>query len=222
MAVANSLWCQDGAPLQAAFLDLIERHYHGGVNLVDFRRAAESARIAINRWVEENTRQKIRELIPSGTLGAYTRLVLVNALYFKGIWVVPFTKAATREEPFHLEGGGTVRAPLMHQQQEVWYLRGPGYQAVDLVYEGSNLSMLLLVPDRKDGLRDLEQRLSARMLHESVTQMSVCEVKLFLPRFKIAMPNHRHDWRARGPRNDPPVQSVAGRLLRDEWSPAAA
>ena len=186
MAVANSLWCQDGAPLQAAFLDLIERHYHGGVNLVDFRRAAESARVAINRWVEDNTRQKIRGLIPSGTLGGDTRLVLVNAIYFKGIWVVPFTKAATRDEPFHLEGGGTVRAPLMHQKQPAWYMRGPGYQAVDLTYEGSGLSMLVILPDRKDGLRDLDSELSTGILHAPVTQMSLCKVELFLPRFRIA------------------------------------
>jgi serpin B len=185
ISVANSLWCQDGAPLQAAFLDLIERHYHGGVNLVDFRRAAESARVAINRWVEDNTRQKIRELIPSGTLDAYTRLVLVNAVYFKGTWARQFSKAATRDEPFHLEGDGTVRAPLMHQKQPAWYMRGPGYQAVDLTYEGSNLSMLVLVPDLKDGLRDLEQQLSTGILHAPVSQMSLCKVELFLPRFKI-------------------------------------
>ena len=186
MAVANSLWCQDGAPLQAGFLDLIDRHFHGGVNVVDFRRATESARVAINRWVEDNTRQRIRELIPSGMLGSLGRLVLVNAIYFKGMWELQFNKAATRDEPFYLEDGGTVRVPLMHQQEEVWYMRGSGYQAVDLVYQGTDLSMLVLLPDRKDGLRDLEQRLAARMLHKSVTQMNRREVKLFLPRFKIA------------------------------------
>ena len=110
----------------------------------------------------------------------------MNAVYFKGIWVVPFTKAATRDEPFHLEGGGTVRAPLMHQKQPAWYMRGPGYQAVDLTYEGSGLSMLVILPDRKDGLRDLEQQLSTGILHAPVTQMSLCKVELFLPRFKIA------------------------------------
>ena len=107
MAVANSLWGQDGAPLQPGFLDLIARHYGGGMNLVDFRRGAEAARVAMNRWVEDKTRQKIRELIPSGGLDADTRLVLVNAVYFKGMWVLQFRRAATRDEPFHLEGGGT-------------------------------------------------------------------------------------------------------------------
>ena len=186
ISVVNSLWCQDGAPLQAGFLDLIDRHYPGGVNLVDFRRAGENARVAINRWVEDNTRQKIRDLIPAGSLDAYTRLVLVNAVYFKGMWVLKFSRGATRDEPFYMEGGGLVHAPLMHQKQAAWYVRGPDYQAVDLDYQGSGLSMLVLLPDRKDGLRDLEQRLSARMLGGSVGLMSLCEINFFLPRFKIA------------------------------------
>jgi serine protease inhibitor len=185
MAVANSLWGQDGAPLQPGFLDLIARYYSGGMNLVDFRRRAEAARLTMNRWVEEKTRQKIRELIPSGGLDADTRLVLVNAVYFKGMWVLQFRKAATRDEPFRLEGGGTVQAPLMHQHQYVQYLEAAGYQAVDLIYRGGDLSMLVLLPDRKDRLRDLEKALSARILHDCAARMRTREVELFLPRFKI-------------------------------------
>ena len=185
MAVANSLWGQDGTPLEPGFLDLIARHYRGAMNLVDFSRGAEAARMTINQWVEDKTRQKVRDLIPSGALDADTRLILVNAVYFKGRWVLPFDKAATRDEPFHVEGGGKVQAPLMHHREEVRYVQAAGYQAVDLVYWGGDLSMLVLLPDRKDGLRDLEKTLSARMLHDCVKQMRTREVKLFLPRFKI-------------------------------------
>ncbi len=185
LAVANSLWGQDGAPLQPGFLDLIARHYGGGMNLVDFRRAAEAARVTMNQWVEDKTRQKIRDLIPSGSLDADTRLVLVNAVYFKGMWVLQFRKAATRDEPFYLERAGKVQAPLMHRGEVFRYLHSAGYQAVDLLYEGGDLSMLVLLPDRKDGLRKLEKKLSARMLHDCVAGMRAREVKLFLPRFKI-------------------------------------
>ena len=185
MAVANSLWGQDGAPLLPEYLDLIAAHYGGSMNLVDFRHAAEAARLRINEWVEDKTKQKIRELIPAGGLNTETLLVLVNAVYFKGMWVRPFRRAATRDEPFHLERGGTVQAPLMHQHKELRYLKGAGYQAVDLIYQGGDLSMLILLPNKKDGLRDLEKKLSARMLHDCVARMAVCEVKLFLPRFKI-------------------------------------
>ena len=186
LEVANSLWCQEGAPLRAGFTELIDRRFHGGVHLVDFRRAAEAARAAINQWVETNTRHKIRELIPSDTVIRDNRLVVVNAVYFKGFWAMQFSRAATRDEPFFLEGGGTVRAPLMHQQEEVQYLRGPGYQAVNLAYRGSGLSMLVLVPDRNNGLPELERRLSAGMLRDAAAHMDVCEVNLFLPRFTIA------------------------------------
>ena len=185
MSVANSLWGQEGAPLEPRFLDLVTRHYGGGMNLVDFRRCAEAARVTINRWVEDKTRKKIRELIPSGSLNPDARLVLVNAVYFKGMWLLQFRKTATRDEPFRLEGGGKVKAPLMHQQAQVRYVKTEGYQAVDLACRGGDLSMLVLLPDEKDGLRDLEKRFSARMLHDCLAQIGVREVKLFLPRFKI-------------------------------------
>jgi len=185
VAVANSLWGQEGAPLEQEYLDRIARHYGGAMELVDFRRAAEAARAALNRWVEDRTRQKIRELIPSGALDGMTRLVLVNAIYFKGRWVLPFPEEATREEPFRLEGGGTAQAPLMHQRGEMRYLQAAGYQAVEVLYRGRDLSMLVLLPDQEDGLRDLERGLSARMLRDCVAQMAFREVELFLPRFEI-------------------------------------
>ena len=119
IAVENSLWCQDGSPLEAGFLDLITRYYGGGVNLVDFRHDSEGARTGINEWVEDRTRRKIRGLVPPGGVGADTRLALANAVYFKGKWMYPFSKTATRDEPFRLESGATVRAPLMYEQSAV-------------------------------------------------------------------------------------------------------
>lgn len=185
MAVANSLWGQDGAPLQSGFLDLIARHYGADMSLVDFRHAAEAARLMINRWVEDKTRRKIRDLISPGGLAADTLLLLVNAVYFKGIWVRQFRKAATRNEPFYLEPGGEVQAPLMHQHEVIRYLQAGDFQAVDLGYQGGDLSMLVVLPHRKDGLRDLETKLSPRMLHDCVTRMHVRELELFLPRFRM-------------------------------------
>ena len=185
MSVANSLWGQEGSPLQPEFLDVIARQYGGTMNAVDFRRNTEAARVAINQWVEDKTRRKIQDLIPSGTLDPDTQLVLANAVYFKAMWELQFRKAATRDEPFHLEGGGTVRAPLMHLQDHAWYMRARGYQAVELHYRGGGMSMLILLPDRNDGLRDLEQASLALVLHDCATKMESNTVDLFLPRFKI-------------------------------------
>ena len=184
VAVANSLWGQEGAPLLAEFLDVIARLYDGTMNHVDFQRRMEAAR-AINRWVETQTRKNIRELISSDSLHADTRLVLVNAVYFKGKWELQFDKAATRDEPFHSGGGGKVRAPLMHQKERVEYIQGNGYQADELLFRGGEVSLLILLPDRKDGLQELEQTLDARVLDECVAQLVTRTVNLFLPRFKM-------------------------------------
>ena len=185
MEVVNSLWGQDGMPLQTGFRDLVARYYGGNMNLVDFRQGTE-ARMTINQWVENKTRQKIQEPIPVGYLGADTRLVLVNAVYFKGIWELQFDETATCEKPFHLEGGETVQVSLMYQREKVRYMQAGGFQAVDLDYQGGDLSMFVLLPNRNDGRGALEKTISARMIHDCLTQMDVCEVKLFLPRFKIS------------------------------------
>jgi serpin B len=183
MVVANSLWAQDGAPLRAEFLDVVARHYGGGTNAVDFVGDADAAREAINRWVAEHTRRKIPEVVPPGGLNADTRLVLANAVYFKGRWTLPFSKDRTKDEPFYLEHGGTVRAPLMYQHAWPRYMREEGFQAVELGYEGGDVSMLVLLPDKRDGLADLEARLSSGMLLRCAARTQSYEVELFLPRF---------------------------------------
>ena len=185
LTVANSLWSQEGAPIRSDYLDRIARDYGGPLRLVDFDRAAEAARTAINDWVAEETRQKIRELISPGALSAETRLVLASAIYFKGRWQEPFRGQATVTEPFYREDGSTVPAPLMRQQSRVGYVKGDQYQAIELLYRGGGISMVVLLPDRKDGLRDLEKSLSARMFQKCVSRMDRREVEIFLPRFRL-------------------------------------
>jgi serpin B len=155
------------------------------VESVDFRGAAEAARATINTWVEDRTHQRIRDLIPPGGVDGETRLVLVNAVYFKGKWVLQFDKTDTVDAPFYLARRKTVQAPLMHQQGQLRYLGGDGYQAVDLDYEGGELSLLVLLPDDRDGLPALEARLSPAMLRSCVAGLADREVDLFLPRFKL-------------------------------------
>lgn len=185
LTAANSLWGQTGARLESHFLNLATRVLAGGANYLDFRRHAEAGRKTINRWVEDRTRERIRDLIPSGGVGSDTRLVLVNAVYFKGKWVASFPEKDTRDDLFHLEGGGTVRAPLMHLVADVRYEEGAGYQAVDLAYRGGGLSMLVILPDREDGLRELEDSVSVRLIEDCLSRMRAREVRIFLPPFKL-------------------------------------
>jgi serine protease inhibitor len=151
MALANGLWVQKGAPVEAGFLDLLHRHYGTCVNIVDFRHRADDARATINRWVEDKTRRRIRDLIPAGNLNIDTRLVLVNAVYFKGRWMLQFRQAATRHEPFWLNNGETVQVPLMHQQQPFRYLQARGYQAVELDYTAANFRCSFFFPTGRTG-----------------------------------------------------------------------
>lgn len=185
LAVANSIWAQEGASLQPEFLERIAQDFQGGLESADFRRDAERARVAINRWVLDRTNRKIRNLIPPRGLGSDTRLVLANAVYLKGTWTYPFAPRGTRDEPFHLHGGGTVTAPLMRQREVFAYLQDDGYQAVELVYEGGALSMVVLLPEKSDGLPGLEHRFSSTMLQGCVAALERRQIDLVLPQFKI-------------------------------------
>lgn len=114
-----------------------------------------------------------------------TRLLLVSAVYFKGGWENEFEINGTRDEPFYADGGRS-QVPLMRDQQGLRHMRGSGYQAVELNYRDSYLSMLVLLPDRRDGLKELEDALTVSLLNQTTRQMELTPVKLSLPRFKFS------------------------------------
>ena len=184
-AVANSLWFQEGSPLLNEYLDLVARHYRGGMNFIDFGGDTEAARATINAWVEEQTSGKIKGLIPPKGLASDSGMVVVNAIYFLGKWVLPFRKSITYDEPFYLESGEEVQAPLMHQTETVRYADTGKFQAIELDYKDSDLAMLVLLPLKKEGLEPLEKMLSAGLLQQCLEQMTAQEVMIYLPRFKI-------------------------------------
>jgi len=151
---------------------------------------------------------RISDVLAADSLSADTRLVLVNGVYFKALWAVPFDKERTRDEPFHLEGGGEVRAPLMHQIKEAAYLQGAGYQAVALPYREADLSLLVLLPDRRDGLnrasRSNDQGVPAGSTH--------APGRAFPSAFQDYLGNLRTARCSRGP-GDAAAVHAAGRLF---------
>ena len=187
MNVANALWSQEGLPLQTDFASLVSRHYGAPVNLVDFRRDAEAARGAINRWVENATRERIRELIPTGGVSLRYEAGAGQCRLLQGL---RGRCRSGRETPhdarFHLEGGATVKARLMFQIKHVRYFEDRDLQAVELPYVGEDLLMVLALPRRENGLPDLEARLTAQSIDRWVDRMGREEVKLHVPRFKIS------------------------------------
>jgi len=184
LTVANGLWTQAGHLFLPAFLDSARNLYGANVNQVDFHTAAEPTRTAINDWVDKATMGKITDLIPPGALNAATRLVLVNAIYFKGDWAKPFKKSGTVPAPFHLTSGGQVQAPLMSNSGFFKYAEIGGVQALELPYRGPDVSMVVLLPEA-GGLPKLEGSLNATKLEEFLNQLKTVEINVFLPKFKL-------------------------------------
>jgi len=176
LSVANSLWPQKDYPFLPAYLTLTGKYYGCEITPVDYRADAEGARRRINTWVEEQTNDKIKDLIAEGFLNAQTRLVLANAIYFKGDWASQFKPEATRPAPFMLMDGTRANVPMMSQTADFKLANTETVQALELPYEGGDLSMVVLLPNpgEKPALESLED-LDFREM----------EVMVQLPKFKI-------------------------------------
>lgn len=182
LSIANSLWGQEGFAFRPEFLDLLGVNYGAGMRLVDFVAEPESARLAINAWVSDETRDKIQDLIPSGVIDVMTRLVLANAIYFKAGWLDPFDANATSPAPFHRLDGSAEDVPMMRQSTSYGYAIGDGYQALVVPYLSGNVSMLILLPD--DGrFESFEQSLSPEMIQEILGNLTHGPVNFSLPKF---------------------------------------
>jgi serpin B len=183
--VANRLWGQKGFPFQADFLQLTRTRYAAELAEVDFQQQTEQARQAINRWVEEQTRGKITDLIPPGGLTPQSVLVLTNAIYFKGDWLIAFPEKDTREEDFYLLSGTAVKAPLMHVVLSCPYFANDQLALVCLPYKGQEVEMVVLLPRQREGLPALEKNLGLEQLAGWLRQARPQRVNLALPRFRM-------------------------------------
>ncbi len=185
LSVANALWGQEGYEFREQFIELVKSDYEGRLSEVDFAGAAESARGTINAWVEKRTKNKIKDLIKPGVLNSMTRLVLTNAIYFKGAWDRPFQEAATRSAPFTLSGGEKVNVPMMNQRDNFRYAEGESFQSLELPYAGDELSMVILLPKKPDGLSDFEKTLTAKSLSDWLAKLGKRKVIVSVPKFKM-------------------------------------
>jgi len=186
LRVANALWAQQEYDILPDFLKSTERDYGAALERVDFRDAPEAARQTINHWVEQKTEDKIKDLIGPGVLRPQTKLVLTNAIYFKGDWETQFDKAQTKPDDFHVSASQTIQAPLMHREGRFNYFAGSTFQALEIPYKSGELSMIVLLPNDVAGLPALEQSLTAASLKQWLTQLhSEPKVVLTLPKFKI-------------------------------------
>ena len=185
LSVANALWAQRGYHFLDDFLQLMNNDYGACFNQVDFKGATEAARLTINQWVEQKTANKITNLLPPGSIKPTTRLVLTNAIYFKGDWQSQFDKAQTKDEDFHLSPAQSKKAPLMHREGGFNYFDGKTFQVLEIPYQSKELSMVIFLPNDVGGLPALENSLTASNATQWLGQLSpVTKVIVTLPKFK--------------------------------------
>jgi len=182
--IVNAIWGQKGFTFLQDFLDTLAENYGAGIRLLDFRSAPEPSRITINDWVSEQTEGRIKDLIPRGAINPLTRLVLTNAVYFNAAWQYPFHKEATADDTFHLLNGSQVTVPMMHQTEHFGYAEGSDYQAVELPYDGNELSMLILLP-QSGQFTAFEESLNASKVSGITQNLDFKKVSLTMPKFEF-------------------------------------
>ena len=182
--VANALWGQRDYGFKPEFLKLTQAHYGAGLREVDYVTDTEGARKTINGWVGDQTKGKIPELIPDGVLSIDTRLVLTNAIYFKGSWLDEFKPKETTDDKFRVTATESVPVRMMHQHKSAECFAGDGVKVARLPYQGKAKSMLVVVPDEVEGLAAVEGKLTAEQVAKWRAGLHEGDVQLHLPKFK--------------------------------------
>ena len=191
LLAANRLFVQKSFTVEQEFLEGTKRFYNAEMALTDYQKDPEGARKEINDWVENKTKENIKNLIPEGIIDSGTELTLVNAIYFKGIWQNEFDQRATRSKDFFVSKKKKVKVKMMKLKTNFKHIANVGElgcQLLELPYQGEDLSMLILLPQDKYGLTSVEDSLTHDKLQKAIALTQVQpsgEVKVYLPRFNM-------------------------------------
>jgi serpin B len=184
LTVANRLFGQAGFEFLPSFLSLLDKTYRSALESLDFAHNAPEATLHVNQWVEGQTRQRIRNVVPPGLVNGSTRLLLVDVMYLKAPWSRPFNREETALRPFHPRAGEARQVPTMRQQAHFGYEHRDGYQVIVVPYLGGELQFLVLLPDEINGLSALERLLTPELL-AGCARLAGREVALELPKFRL-------------------------------------
>lgn len=179
--VANAIWAQQDYEFLQSFLDLLAENYGAGLNTLDFAGDPEGSAETINNWVSDQTEERITDLIAPDML-AFVRLILTNAIYFKGQWALAFEEAATQDESFTLLDGNSVTVPMMSQIEGFRYAQEDGYQAISMSYLGAPVSMIIVLPEEGQFV-EVESMISAEFVDDLVANWVFRSVALSMPKF---------------------------------------
>ena len=180
--IANALWGQKGFHFLDAFLSLVEKYYDGNFYEEDFSNGIQAAN-DINNWVDKQTNGKIEKIV--GKISPLTRLILTNAIYFKGKWVSAFSASMTKSTTFYISPGETVKTKMMYQESDFNYMENDILQAIEMPYNGEKLSMIVLLPKDKYGINEVEKTLNSSNLEKWISEMKNQKVKVYFPKFEL-------------------------------------
>lgn len=189
LSIANALWGQIGHTFRQEFLSDLRQYHASELHVVDFSGQTETARRSINGWVEEKTDGVIRDLVKQGVLTPDTRLVLTNAIYFKGLWASQFSRNDTRQGSFTTFTGKSIPVDMMDQTGDFRYIEQSGVKVLELPYTGGGLSMVIILPDERRGLPDVEKSFNMQLLKTWITDLCTRypeQVRVLLPRFTVS------------------------------------
>lgn len=184
LCTSNAIWVQKGFPIEAAFENTLKSAYGASATPLDFIGNVEPARVKINAWTAAQTKDKIKDLLPPGSLDASTRLVLTSAIYFYGKWQVPFRPANTKPAPFTVAGGNRKDVRFMNQTSSFSYAETPIAQLLELRYGGTTMAFDVFLPKNTSGLSDLQKSFSVEFLDRSFSSLVSRRVQVSLPKFR--------------------------------------
>ena len=185
LRITNGLWVQSGLGLRSQYLSLVGEYYAVIPGEYDFVHDASGAREQINRWVRERTEDSVVELLPVGIPDGSTRLLLVNATYFKGQWMSRFDDSQAMIAPFWTTSDLSIDAPMMVQEGRFRFMENREWRLLELPYEGGRMAMLVLLPMERGVLRQLEQALTVDMIRSFQEQTEDTSLRVIIPKFSI-------------------------------------
>lgn len=182
LKIVNDIWTQKDYYFEQDYIDTLTKHYGSDLRKLDFISSPEPSRKIINEYINEQTCNLIKDLIPKGAINAFTRLVLTNAIYFKAQWQKMFDKNTTFDGIFKLDDNSEVTVPMMAQKSFFKYTKNSSCQAIELPYKGSDIAMTIILPNE---LASFEETLNNVNLKEILNSMTLQKVKLQMPKFKF-------------------------------------
>jgi serpin B len=184
---ANALWLQEKYGILDNYYKICQKYYGAAFHYTDFINQPEKSRANINKWVEDKTNEKIKDLIPKNAISDLTRMILTNAIYFYGKWATPFEKKHTEKADFYLSDGTTVLADFMnHPKKRFLYYEDSLFQILEMPYEGDKYAMSIFLPTTGKSLTSLDQLLQTDQLKQLQRKMKAYQLEVLIPRFQFS------------------------------------